>query len=961
MNKKKLKKSIPALSLLLVGSSLHAQVALKGKILDVNGQSIPDVSVKAVGGNQQLQNITDKNGEFILSNLDSSKAYAIMFNAVGYKKDTIYNFVPDSKNNLLLYRLVNIASQLDEVVVTGQGAAVSKRRLPNNVVSVSSAELEKVAGQRIDQMLSAKLPNAQLNISGGQAGATSIVKARGMSSAFLNSSPIIYIDGVRMDNLNTPAMLGGSSQGASMSSFADIPTDNIDHIEYINGGAATTLYGSDAANGVIQIFTKKSGQIGTHLSLATQTGLVAPTTDYLYFKRTKDLLLKNGVSQKYNLALNGSSGNGFGYNVSASYYDNTGVQIQNQNRNRILNISSGFTAKLNKVLSYESSFMFVYNHYKRNRNGNQGGYTGLWFAEDGASKITGPGFKNRIDDLSPAAFDSMKVYVNNAERLQNNNIATNRFTTSQTLKYRPMDNLNFKLTTGIDYRSLSQSVIETNEYLSAIKGADITNQGSISNFDRTYTGITVELNGQHKYRLGKFSFISTVGGQLFRTKDHQVTYTGTNIRDGAYTIGNASVKTANEALLEVLNYGIYAQENIGFDNNVFLDLGVRGDRNPSFGKNIGTQYYPKAGLSYVMSSAQWFHVPFINLLRWRASYGVAGNLPPAYANEKTIAFNGFNNNQSAGFGQQGNPNLKPEKTTTIEGGFDISFFQDLINLTVTAYNTQTRDALFYVTPAPSTGYTTQLRNVGKIQNKGFEFNATWNVLRKEDYALSFNTSLNTVKNKVVDAAGAPPFNLNGFSSRTVQTVVEQGHPVGYIRGSRGHFNADGLLDGYDALQDLGTTIPTLYGNLGFNFRYKKLSIFSNANYQKGAYAVNWDAQFRYYYGASDKYVPAAESKADTKRLNWLNMTNLFVQKTDFLKVRNIGATYDVITNSKKAIKYLGFTFSAVNPFNFHAGDFDPETTISGGAQGQGSASTGGVVYATYSAPREFIFSIKANF
>lgn len=850
---------------------------------------------------------------------------------------------------------------IEGVVITGQGSAISKKRISTKVTTIDGEDLEKLPSQRIDNLLATQLPNAQINLTGGQAGSTSLVRARGINSAFLNSTPIIYLDGVRLDNLNTRSALGGSAQGSSMSAIADIPMDNIEKIEYINGGAATTLYGSDAANGVIQIFTKKGGRRGTSYSFSTETGIETPTNDFLHFKRTKDLLFKNGFYQKYRLNINGKTEKDFGYNFSGSFLNSSGVQIHNQNENQKIDFSTGFQAKLADKLKYESSFMYVRNQYKRSRNGNQGGYTGLWFAESGSSKITGPGFNNRLDEMSEEEFQVMKAFVDNAERLQDNQITVNRFTTSQIFKYDPLKNLNFRFTGGLDYRIQDQNTVTTNEYLTATRGTPILDQGSISNVQRNYLGITLELTGQHKLDLNNFSFITSFGGQLFRNEDRQILFSGTNIRDGAQTITDAAVRTSDEFLMQVLNYGAYVQENIGFKDKLFLDLGIRGDRNPAFGKNIGTQFYPKAGVSYVISSEPWFENKIVSSLRLRGSYGIAGNLPPAYANERTIRFGGFGGQQAAFFGQPGNDDLRPEKTETAEGGFDISFLKNRISLSAGYYRSLTRDALFYIRSAPSTGFNvSQLHNIGKIENKGFEFSLNVTPIETEDVTLSVNASLNTLDNVVLDSGGSPAFNINGFSERTLQTVVQEGQSIGFIRGNYGIFDENGVLSESLPQQNLGNTVPTLFGNLGLNFRYKKFSLFANASYQAGAYAANWDAQFRYNYGASEDYIPAGEIEANG-RVNWLQFTNMFVEKTDFLKVRNIGMSYDFVPKSASFFKSLNIGFAASNPFNFTSSSFDPEATLSGASQGQGGASTGGISYATYSAPRQFILSLKFNF
>lgn len=943
-------------------------VEVTGTVMSDKGDLLQGVTVEArrTPGKDVITAITNDKGIFVFKSLVPGQKYDFSFSFVGFENGYHKSYVvkKDGQKNSMLIRLVQKTNQLDEVVVTGQGAAIAKKRLSTIVTTIKSSDLENIPSSRFDQLLQSKLPNAQIRLTGGQSGATSIVRSRGVNSAFLNSMPIVYVDGVRMDNLNTAASIGGgSTQGAAISSIADIPMDNIDRVEYVNGGAASTLYGSDAANGVIQIFTKKGSKSGTSITVDAQLGIEKSTNDFLYFNRTKDLLFEDGLYQKYHVAVNGGTDK-FGYSFAGNFLNSSGVMLHDQNRNRKIDFSSGFRAQLGKNVNYESSFMFVNNQYKRNRNGNQGGYTGLWFAESGASANTGPRFNNKIDELTDSAFQVMKAYVDEAERLQNDQIRVNRFTTSQTFKYTPLKDLVVKAVGGIDYRVMRDQAIQTNQYLTHTTGKPVIDQGNISNTERKYMGITLELNGQHTLKLGDFSMVSTLGGQFFRTDDQQVSYTGTNIRDGALMIRDAAVRNANEIYTEIVNYGVYLLENIGYKNKLFLDLGIRGDGNPAFGKNIGTQYYPKAGVSYMISEEPWFE-PLQKIFysaRLRGSYGVAGNLPPSWTNERTITFTGFQGDQAAYFGQPGNDNLKPEKTTTAEAAIDLSFLNDRIRLSAGYYRSVTNDALFYVPPTPSTGQSqSQLFNVGEILNRGWEFSTTLVPVKTKDWNASVNLSVNTLYNNVVSSGGVAPFNINGFSARTIQTVVQQGFPVGFIRGNYGTFSKDGVLENTVAQSYLGTTIPDLFGSMGINVQYRKFTLFANADYQSGAYANNWDAQFRFNYGASNSGIPQGEIDKNG-RLNWLSFTNMFIEKTDFIKVRTIGLLYTFKPASKNSvIRGMTIGFSAVNPLNFASSSFDPEATISGSAQGQGGATTGGISYATYSAPRQFIGSVKLNF
>lgn len=247
-------------------------------------------------------------------------------------------------------------------------------------------------------------------------------------------------------------------------------------------------------------------------------------------------------------------------------------------------------------------------------------------------------------------------------------------------------------------------------------------------------------------------------------------------------------------------------------------------------------------------------------------------------------------------------------------------------------------------------------------NRGLEFHTQITALQNEHSSLRFNVAVNTLDNKVLSSSGAAPFNIAGFSERTIQTVVQEGYPVGFIRGSYGEFGEDGVLASTTPLQYLGTTIPDLFGSMGVDFQWKGLNLYANADYQQGAYANNWDSQFRYNYGAGDEGIPEGEINSPYKRTRWLQFTNKFIEKTDYIKIRTIGATY---TLPKTAIRsfanqvVVGAT--VMNPFNFASSTFDPEATISGSAEGQDGATTGGISYATYSAPRQFLISVKVSF
>lgn len=409
-----------------------AQQVIKGRVVAQKiNEPLPGVNI--VIQETMTGTVTNHNGEFSLE-IDPSKYNMIVVSFVGFSSKTIDLSELNDLENLSI-TLQEKMTGLEEVVISGQGDNISKRRLSTEVTSVDGQSLREIPGIRLDQLLQSKLPNVQLRLASGQPGTASIIRSRGPVSAFVNSAPIIYIDGIRLDNTNTPIALGLVTsglpyQGATTSAIPDIPVENIEKVEFINGGAAATLFGSDAANGVLQIITKKGGARESQLFFETQIGVETSTNEFLHFDRTGDLLFQNGFVQKYGLGANGGNNN-FGYSFSGSVFQSNGVRIHDQNQNRRYDLMMGLSAKVKEGIEYEGSFGYVNNRFNRVRNGNASGYTGLWFTEGARSRFTGPGFNNNLDELTDEEFEEMNTYVSEAERLQNFETAINRIFTSQ--------------------------------------------------------------------------------------------------------------------------------------------------------------------------------------------------------------------------------------------------------------------------------------------------------------------------------------------------------------------------------------------------------------------------------------------------------------------------------------------------------------------------------------------------
>ena len=209
---------------------------------------------------------------------------------------------------------------------------------------------------------------------------------------------------------------------------------------------------------------------------------------------------------------------------------------------------------------------------------------------------------------------------------------TKRFQTSQAMEFKPLKNLSARLTMGLDYRFNVEQETESPRF-NILIGSDPTGS-DITRVDRRFLGLTLEGTLRHQYEVNDFSFISTVGGQVFRDEDDQVLLLASNIAQGTSSINNAAEQSATDLEFTVANYGFYAQENIGFKDRYFIEGGLRVDYNSAFGEEIGGVLYPKVGGAYVLSSEPFFEefIPasVISNLKFRANLGFAGNFPTPF-------------------------------------------------------------------------------------------------------------------------------------------------------------------------------------------------------------------------------------------------------------------------------------------------------------------------------------------
>ena len=908
---------------------------ITGTVSDETGP-LPGVSVLIKGTTNGTE--TDFDGKY---SIDTKVGDVLVYSFVGMKSQE--KTVGVSNTIDVVLEADNI---LDEVIVTGQGSGISKKRLSTTVDVLTSDDIDKIPSRSIDQMLQSTSPSAQIRLSSGQPGTASIIRTRGPISASSSSTPVVIVDGIRVDNLNSNPQLGIGTGGADVSALADIPVESIERIEYIKGGAATTLYGADAANGVIQIITKKGRSGKATVFVETNFGIIEATDDFLKYKRTGEAIFETGYSNEIRVGINGGSDK-FTYNIGGSLYKDDSFNDLNQQIKR--SFTFGFGANISDKFRYQGSFSYV--GFESNLDFNANTSFSRFSAFEG-------GGRGDLDALDNAAWIVERDRAREIGSLVDITGTTNRITASNKFTYDINDALQINATVGIDSRNTVQEENDTNQLLIALDSEPegTTDQAFFQRVLRSSFTLTTDFNITHKANLDKFSFVTILGGQFFRTADRQNDLQGSGGVDGTRSIQTFPTQVAQDFVLENANYGLYFLENVGFNDVLFLEFGGRLDKNTSAGDNTSALFLPKIGLTYNLSDEDFYADSglrnYISNIKLRGNYGEATNFAQPFSQDRTFQLENFLGTPAFRFNQPGNKDLISETVITTEFGIELGLLENRINLSATRYKSITEDALFTPTQPPSSGLLNQIQNIGEIENTGWEFAISSTVIKTEDHDLKLSFSYNTNDNIVTSTGGAAPFNVGGFT--VIGSWVEEGQSLGYLRGTAASPNGDGTYT-FTPNSTLGKTFAPKFGSMSLNYSWKQFNLFASADYQSGGKIVDLSFLLRHLRGVDNTGIPT-DLAGTTSPFNYVNY---FTFDNDFLKVRNITLSYD-LGDKLKIFSNVRFGITATNPFNSTEGLFDPETTGSG-VGNQNGFSSGGFAYGTESAPRTFIGSIKFQF
>jgi TonB-dependent SusC/RagA subfamily outer membrane receptor len=721
----------------------------------------------------RLGALSQANGRFLLVNVPAGR-HTIRAERIGFRPVNQDVTVVDNQAVELSFELTEDALALDEIVVTGTAGAARRREVGNTISQINVARVTEPISN-IDQLLQARAPGLYVSGGSGGSGQGARIRLRGLVSMSMSNQPLIYVDGMRIKSEPYPA--GPSGPQDRQSPLNDINPSDIERVEIIKGAAATTLYGTEAAAGVIQIFTKSGGSAAGRPVWTAQVeqginyfrpwgpdmeacamgdrwpidaGVATINCKYMFH----DPILRNGHRQRYSLSVGGGAQN-LSYFLSFALDDSEGGIKTDWEKRKSLRGNASFSPSSTVNVQFTSSV--TSQKVQNTRQGNTGTSTVMVANQEYWGDVS-----RTVEALEEMLRRSSKRDLN-------------RFITGITAQYQPTANLTNKFTIGFDIADWRGNA-ET-PYGWRFPGQELgsltrqVQQTITSSFDYTTT-LRMELTPNLR---STFS----VGAQAVENKEEVVEAIGRDFPGpGDYTVTSTARHDGNQSLLRVVTGGFFAQSLFDFKDRYFLTVGVRVDGNSAFGRDFGLQTYPKVSFAHVLSD-EAFWPEGLGDVKLRAAYGQAGRAPGAFDAVRTWQPTGYGPSRSSLLpGNLGNAEMGPERTIELEAGFDGAFLNGRLRADYTYYRRVTTDALFQVRPPLSGGnWGAQLENVGRIKTWGHELQLNAAVLQYESFGWDVGLGVSTNGSLVESLGGAPRFSLGNSN------WVEEGRTAPVVRGN----------------------------------------------------------------------------------------------------------------------------------------------------------------------------------
>lgn len=807
---------------LLCSLLMLAQRTITGKVTDEKGNPIANASVLVKGTTTGTTTKTD--GSYSIS--VGANAKALIFSSVDML--TVEKSIGSSTT--IDISLAAEEKTMTEVVVTGYGTT-RKKDLTSSISTVKGATIANKPIQSFEQALAGRATGVQITVPNGVLNTPPVFRIRGTNSISLSSYPLIVVDGV-------PTPTGDfSSTSAAGNALASINPNDIESIDIAKDAAATAIYGSRAANGVVFITTKKgkagkarisyNASIGwtkayglpevlnaqeytnyknmaaannpgvnstnpagsgyTHFATATDASGKLIDTDWF------DEVYRQGFSQDHNLNVSGGSENTT-YYFSVGYTDQEGIVKKNdfKRRNILFNIDSrvnNFLTVGGKI-SYSNELNLAANS-SGSLNGEAFGTAGLgrvaMVTAPNVAPLNNDGTYNLGANVIGPMNNSVTVGFYNPRillDLNRQNSETNHIQSTAYIQLKPFKWLTLKTLYGIDYL-----YVDNETFLNPFHGDGFTPNGSASSTQGKYKRWTWTNTAQFDY---VFKNVHTVSALIGNEQDRRTSIgfglNRQNISDPVYTVIQAGFGTPNTAGLAYgENYLLSTFGRLSYDykKKYFLSANLRNDEYSAFASKSHAFWGISAGWE-VGKEKFWESSGISNVLsnfRLRASYGKVGNTAGIgdYSIYSTYGSGLYGGLPTLIYNSAGNPNLQWETSEKLDIGANFGILKDRILFEITYYKNDITDLILNVPQAPSAGVPSSIpTNVGTMYNKGLEVGITASPFRGKDFTWSTMLNITTNKNMVTSLAPGLTEILTSTSGLETVSRTAVGYSLGYL-------------------------------------------------------------------------------------------------------------------------------------------------------------------------------------
>ncbi|WP_257656372.1 SusC/RagA family TonB-linked outer membrane protein [Parapedobacter lycopersici] len=876
-----------------------ADITIKGRVSDSTGRALAGVSIKVKGTPTEVT--TDQQGQFTISVPGNSSS--LIFSYIGYNTKEV------AVNNQTVIDVVleTANTALNEVVVTALGISRERKALAYAVSEVKGEEFTRARENNIANALTGKIAGVNATGMASGPGGSSRVIIRGNGSLSGNNQPLYVINGMPMNNVHREQAQGeGSTLLDRGDGIAAINPDDIESINVLKGGPAAALYGSQAANGVILITTKK-GAIRQGVGVEVNSNFVVgspsmyPEFQYIYgqgldgrkpetqaeaissgrlsFGARIDgapYMQFDGVMRPYSavqvkdnwknfyrpstnftntIAFSGGSSSALVYRLSLSDLEAQALEPGSHYNRRTANLN--LQSVLGERITVEATFQYNFEGGK-NRPGN--GYadnTTSWATNLLANTVDirslAPGYDEHFNEVQWQQVPEAQNPYFVINRMGNKD-SKNRFIGQGSIQYNVADNLFLKVSGMRDidrFESMDYMPIGT-----AKRPRGLFNSGT-SFVTKTTGQLLLNYNTE---LLRNVDLNLMVGGNMERNTTESANHNGSEfIVPDFISFSNLAIQSTTVGFSQYGQNSLFGSADLGYKGMLYLTFTGRQDWFSTLNPGNNSIFYPSVGTSFVLSDA--FTLPkAISFAKLRLSWAQVGG----------ATVNPYQINQLYTFEQGGhlgrpvlntssalsNPDLRPLTSTTYEGGIDIQFLNNRLGLDFTYYNRKTTDDILSTSIAASSGYTTALMNVGELSNRGIELLVSGQPVRSERF--TWDVSYNMAYNKSEILKLAPGLSTVGGAG--------VGSPYNTLRGRTYLTNESGQrvynkLSGYEVQGpeiEYGTGVPPYTMGFTNNFRYGNFSLNILIDGKFGNIVQSGLSRYMYRFGLSKATLPGRE-------------------------------------------------------------------------------------------------------